>query len=93
MDTDDVEEARRIIELDGEDGYRTAAEIVGPDKADELLTDLVARNMGTTPDDEEVRKFVTGVRVRKGFVVSRGVARSQGLCDNCPERANCPNQC
>lgn len=62
-----VAKARKIIDLDGKDGYRSAANIVGADKADELLANLVARNMGTTPDDEEVQKFVSYVRSRKGF--------------------------
>lgn len=64
---DNLARARQIIELDGDDGYRSAANIVGPDEADKLLADLVARNMGTTPDNEEVRTFVAEVRVRKGF--------------------------
>ena len=67
MSEEAVVRARKIIDLDGEDGYRSAANIVGPDQADELLANLVARNMGTMPDNEEVREFVLGVRVRKCF--------------------------
>lgn len=62
-----VTRAREIIDMDGEDGYRSAANLVGPDEADKLLAGLVARNMETTPDDVEVRRFVAAVRARKGF--------------------------
>lgn len=51
----------------GGDGYRTAANIVGPDEADKLLADLVARNMRTVPDDKRVRNVVAEVRNQKGF--------------------------
>lgn len=63
-------EAREIIELDGADGYRTAAEIVGADRADELLAELVRKNMrnaGYVPKQGEVEGFVAKIRKSKGF--------------------------
>jgi len=66
----DVERARKIIELDGADGYRSAADIVGPDEADKLLAERGRTNMrneGYMPKNGEVEAIVAETRKRKGF--------------------------
>ena len=70
MSTKD-EQAQKIIELDGSDGYRSAAELVGPDRADELLADLIRSNIRNIaecePEKGEVEQMVAQVRKEKGF--------------------------
>jgi hypothetical protein len=65
-----LERAQKIIELDGADGYYSAATLVGPNKADKLLADLIRKNMrseGYKPKAGEVKGIVAATRKRKGF--------------------------
>lgn len=59
--------ACKIIEDWGTAGYREAAAVVGPDEAEELLVEHVAREEGTTSYDKEVRSYVAGIRAWKGL--------------------------
>lgn len=58
--------AKKVIETDGAEGYRAAAELVGPDMAGEFLAELIRNN---NPDWNEgtVLIEVQIVRRQKGF--------------------------
>ncbi len=63
-------EAVRILDRDGADGYKAAADLVGAGTADELLAELIIANMASqnyTPKKDEIKKMVAEVRKHNGF--------------------------
>lgn len=56
------------IWMNGEDGYATAANLIGPDKADDILADFLSRDCrkkGIRTSEDWVRRRVAEVRKAK----------------------------
>lgn len=62
--------AIKAIELCGEDGYATAARLIGPNRADGLLADFLSRDCrrkGIQATEQWLIRRVAEVRKARGF--------------------------